>query len=480
VVSDVVKITTVRQLAPPRTPAIADERANIAIALAVILALSLVVRLGLLWCWWSTPPEIVDAQDYHQLAVRLAETGSYADAQGNLISLRPPLYPAMMAGVYSLAGSENYGAVRALQLCLSMLTTVIVFSLGRAVYSPRVGLIAAAMHAFYPSLLAFSNLLLTEVLFTFLVSLGVWLSVTLLNKPTLLGAVALGLTLALGALTRSTLWIFTPLLLCYLAYACSASIPRRLLVAAVAAMIFALAIAPWAYRNTTLHRTFVPIDVMGGRNVMMGNYEHTPLERSWATIDIVQGDNAWHRVLARHTPNYGELTQGQVDKAAMKYGLNYMIAHPGQSLQRSLVKFFNFWQLERTIVAGMRQGLWGEFSPSVWGPLAIVICGSYAAALFLAIFGIVLNPPTDRRLHWLLLLWIAVPCALHTIAFGHERYHLPLMPILFIYAAAVLGQPSWRRQLGVRWKLSLAGLLCFIFVLAWTRELVVVDLKWIS
>jgi hypothetical protein len=41
--------------------------------------------------------------------------------------------------------------------------------------------------------------------------------------------------------------------------------------------------------------------------------------------------------------------------------------------------------------------------------------------------------PVDVRMHWFLLLLIAFVCAAHTAVFGHERYRLPLMPLMIIY-----------------------------------------------
>ena len=67
--------------------------------------------------------------------------------------------------------------------------------------------------------------------------------------------------------------------------------------AAVPLVLFILTLSPWIYRNTTLQKTFTVVDVMGGRNAMMGNYEHTPLERNWDTIGIVKGEKVWHRPL---------------------------------------------------------------------------------------------------------------------------------------------------------------------------------------
>ena len=90
---------------------------------------------------------------------------------------------------------------------------------------------------------------------------------------------------------------------------------------AVAVVAFAVVLAPWTIRNTRLQKTFITVDVMGGRNFMMGNYEFTPLNRPWAAIEI-DGERSWHHVLrAKYAEEAKGLTQGQLDKLAMRYAL---------------------------------------------------------------------------------------------------------------------------------------------------------------
>ncbi len=215
---------------------------------------------------------------------------------------------------------------------------------------------------------------------------------------------------------------------------------------------------------------------MGGRNVMMGNYESTPLERSWATISDVTGEKSWHRVLAAHTPGYSKLTQGQIDKAAMKYGVHFFFSHLGLSIERSAVKFFNFWQLERTFAAGMMQGLFGEIPKIAVLGITAMICGSYALVIFLAMYGLWVKPPAERWPHVLLLFGIAFTCLIHSVAFAHSRYHLPLIPILLVYAAAGVVHSSeiWSKRHS--WRFLIASVCCLVLAGGWVREFVMVDL----
>jgi hypothetical protein len=446
--------------------------------LAWILSIGALVRIALVWRFGSDAPTITDALDYNQLAVGIVENGSYVSQSGQLISLRPPLYPAVAAAIYKLFGLESYLAVSIFHGALSLVTVWLAFRLGTEVYSERVGLGAAALTCFYPSLLAYNQFFLSEVLFTFFVTAGALLSVKVLKTAGIGAAVLLGVALGLGALTRSVLWLFAPLLSLGLAMATHAGPGRRMAVATVTFVAFAATIAPWAIRNTRLQKTFTVIDVMGGRNVMMGNYEYTPRDRSWATIETETGDRAWHRVLAAKTPGYSKLTQGQIDKAAMRYGVEYFFSHPWQSLTRSTVKFFNFWQLEREIVAGMRQGTLGSTPLGITIAVAIFVCAYYAITLFAALFGALMTPPADRSCHLLLVAWIAFPAALHAIAFAHSRYHLPLVPILTVYAAAAFVQRGTIIERRRTWAFATAGVACALLVASWMREFVILDMKW--
>jgi 4-amino-4-deoxy-L-arabinose transferase-like glycosyltransferase len=466
--------------APPLSPLSEQAAANgsVRTRLTWILLVGAALRIGLVWNFGAAAPVITDAKDYDRLATRLVETGGYVDERGQLTSLRPPLFPAIAAQIYEWFGVHNYQAVAVFQAAVSLATVWLTFRLAAELYSPSIGLGAAAIVCFYPTLLAYNQFFLSEVLFTFFVTAGALLTLRIARTAGGVEAALLGLCLGLGALTRSVLWLFAPVLVVAVMVLGQAARPKRAVAAAATLLVFAAVIAPWAWRNTRLQGTLTFVDVMGGRNVMMGNYEYTPLERSWATIESQTGERAWYYVLAMNTPDYGQMSQGEVDKAAMKYGVQYFFTHPGQSLLRSTVKFFNYWQLEREIVAAVRQGLFGEASVATAAVVGLIVCGAYAATIFGAVFGVFVTPPAQRRDLWLLLVWIAFPCAIHTVAFAHSRYHLPFVPILAAFAAAAFSQ--WRTVLAARggWSFRVACGVCLVLAASWIREFVIVDAKW--
>jgi hypothetical protein len=94
------------------------------------------------------------------------------------------------------------------------------------------------------------------------------------------------------------------------------------------------------------------------------------------------------------------------------------------------------------------------------------------------LLGVLVVPPAGRVAHAALLLWIAFPCAIHAVAFAHSRYHLPLMPILLVYAAAAVVHRSAVVERRHTWEFRLACVACLVLAASWIREFVMLDMKW--
>lgn len=446
-------------------------------SLWALLALGAMVRVVLLVGFDGADLHIVDEQHYNALAVNLVNTGRYALDGGELTSIRPPLYPAFLAAVYSIAGLENFTAVRALQMLLGLLLVVQVFRLGQLLYDDRVAVGAAAAVCFYPSLLGYENLLLTETLSALLACTMCVCVAQFLRTSAWRHLVALGLVWGVAALTRSVFYLFPPFLAVFLWFALrNRRVGYRLAAIATATLVFAAVLAPWSIRNTLLHKTFVTVDVMGGRNFMMGNYEHTPLSRAWDAISM-NGEQAWHRVLADADPQAyaAAATQGQRDKLAMSYGLHYAIEHPALTAQRCAVKFLNFWQLERTMVAAISRGNWRQVSTPELIGWTVLFFGSYAVLFALSVVGFATTLPRDRRLRIFLFLMTAFVCAAHTATFGHSRYHIPLVPLLAVFAAAAVVHRATLREQLATWRGSAAIAVLVLIAASWCWEIVCVD-----
>ena len=441
------------------------------IALRVAIALGLIVRLAVFWHTPALGPQIEDEQHYVQIAENILAGNGFARIPGQPTSIRPPLYPGLVAGIFALAGPGNLQAVRFVQILMALATAALVYALGRRVFTPAVGRYAAALFFLYPSYVFFNFTILTETLFTFLLVAFVLLSVKLIQTPRLVTALACGLALGLAALTRSVLWpvplIFCPLVAVLLRG--NKSMRFALPVAVLAG--YAIVVTPWAVRNTKLQGVLTIVDTMGGMNLRLGNYEYTPDDRMWAAVGL-RGEQNWSYSIAQEFPGQ-HLTEGQKEKWAQRKALEYMREHPRTTARRALIKFADFWGLEREYASGVQQGL---YTPPHWvgAGISLLIVVVYLAVILAGAAGIWLAAP-EWRAHVLLLLPVVVITGVHTLVFGHSRYHLPLMPVFALYAAAFVstaGLAAWRER---RPAFVGAAATVLMLVAVWVRQVVLVD-----
>jgi hypothetical protein len=232
-------------------------------------------------------------------------------------------------------------------------------------------------------------------------------------------------------------------------------------------------VAPWAVRNTRLQGLPVIVDTMGGLNLRMGNYEFTPHDRIWDAVSQ-KGAQSWIVGLPPHPPGGGEWTEGWKERWAREQAIAYMRAHPGLTLWRAVIKFGDFWALDRDFVAGIQRGL---FQPPAWAAAVASVAITVAFPLFigLAIVGVCLAPPSDWRSHVLIILLVLFVTALHSVVFGHPRYRLPLTPLLAVYAGAAVSARAWRR-LYEGWRVALVPAALVVMLAGiWTTQFVVRD-----
>jgi 4-amino-4-deoxy-L-arabinose transferase-like glycosyltransferase len=417
--------------------------------------------------------QIVDEQHYATLAGSLFRGHGFAWAEGQPTSLRPPLYPFVVASVWKVAGGESVQAVRAVQTALSLATVVLVYILAHHVFDRGAALLAAAVVCLYPSLLFSGVLLLTEILFSFLLVALALLYARLMKRPTPLAAIAVGVALGLAALTRSVLWPF-PLVLAPLTFASvTGTKRRRAAMAGIVVIGYAIVVVPWAVRNTRVQGTLTIVETLGALNLRMGNYEHTPMDRMWDAVSLT-GEQSWSYDLGREHPEARYWTEGRKAQWAQAKALKYMLQHPGVTLERAVVKFADFWGLERELVAGLREGLYHPPAWLAWLAVAALAL-SYPLVALGAVLGMFRAVPANRGTHALVLSIIVFMAAIHTPVFGHSRYHLPLVPFLAVYAAAGVAGRCWEGLL-VTWRRAAAPIIAMaVLVGIWAHEILLRD-----
>jgi 4-amino-4-deoxy-L-arabinose transferase-like glycosyltransferase len=439
----------------------------------VVFVLGLVLRIGILTQTSALGTPIMDEQQYSQIARTVVAGNGYGWDSHAPTSIRPPLYPGLLALTWTVFGAGNLQAVRVIQIVLSGLTAALVYLIGASVWGVRVGRLAAAIFWLYPSFIFYDYLILTETLFTCLLIAFVLATVKLVQEPRLQFALACGLSLGLAALTRSVLWPL-PLILCpALLIVLRVPWTKRVALAVGVLAAYAVVVAPWAIRNTRLQHVFTVVDTMGGMNLRMGNYEYTPDDRMWDAVGL-EGDKNWVHGINDDLGN-GPITEGQKEKWAQRKAIEYMRTHPAVTARRWFIKFADFWGLEREFMAGVQKEM---YSPPLWFDVvaSAAILLAYVVVAITGALGIWLAAPRDSRIQAVLLLPVLVLVGAHTIVFGHSRYHLPLIPILGLYAAALVSDRVSVLAVSRRPALVGAAVCTLILMSVWVRQIVVTDL----
>lgn len=444
--------TTLPLPAQTRT-AVLPASTRAARALALVVGVGLVARFALLPLFADVGPQTVDAREYSALAVNIVERGEFAVKPGQPTSARPPLYPAMVAAVYAVVGPGSLQAVRFVQVLLAALTTVVVYRLGRELYDHRVGLAAAVIATAYPTLWGYCYLVLTEVLFTLLMCLGVLFVVRFFRRDRLADLAVGAVVLGLAALTRSAMVLYPIPLLVLLACAGRMSPARRLAAAAVFLGAFAATLAPWAVRNTLLEGTPTLVDSQGGR-VLRWSLDPKRVEAVAGPTTVAE-----------------TATQGERDRKALAESATFARERPAAVVEHVAVNFFRFWRLDRELVALAGEGSLPSAAVLL---LAVVVCAYYALTLLVGIAGGMLCPPRDRLAAAAAWSVVAVICLVHALVYGHSRYHVVVMPVIAIAAAALL--VHYRAAASGRVRRGIVALACAVFVAAWVVQVVQDDL----
>ena len=360
-----------------------------------------------------------DAKSYDTLAVSLLEgkglqkwdyEGLFSDPKQSLIvySFRPPFLPIVLAGVYGVAG-HHFWVARVVMALLSAATCVVVARIARRLFGGRAGVVAGLLMAVYPKLIYYSGDIVTETVYIFLLALAVamlFAAGEAAHGPWRWPVA--GALMGLATLTRSALLAFLPFAALWVLIVRRQK-ARAVGEAALLALGFLAAMAPWWVRNAAVHASFVPATTEGGLTFWVTNWE--------------QADGGGHVDHTSQRGKFDRLSEVEIDRKFYRLGWAYVRGHPGHFLRLAATKFVRFWRL------------WPHASePSVGVAAALVAGLTFAPVLLLAIWGALLSRRQWRPL-LLLYLLIGYYTALHMVFMAITRYRLPLEPFLIILAA---------------------------------------------
>jgi len=370
----------------------------------------------------------VDPRIYHDWAVAIAR----GDWLGDQVFFLGPLYPYLLGLVYALAGPSILLA-KTLQVLLGAGTTVLVWALGRRLFSPRVGLLAAAGWAVYAMAIFYESTLMITNVQTPLVLLAVLACEAARRRGTPLAWAGVGVSVGLAALSRPNVLLFAGAVLAWLAFAAPAA-GRRVRAIAGFALGLAVVVAPVTARNLAVGGEPVLIVAGGGAQFYTGNNPEAdgtfriPSRFPRHEADTPARERRIYREVAEELAGR-PMTPAEVSPFWVGQGLAWIRAHPRDWLAlewRKLSLFFNAAEIwnNRTITVAR------EFSWVLRLPLL-----SFGVVMPLAVVGVVASA---RRWRDLVFPYAAVGVFLASalLFFVISRFRMPAVPVLLVFAAA--------------------------------------------
>jgi hypothetical protein len=381
----------------------------------LIMGAALLARLA-----WAALVPVVPVSDgvvYDAFARSIAAGRGYAFPDGTLTVYWPVGTSAVYALLYALFGARTW-VIPVFQALLGAAIVGLTWRLARQAFGRGVATLAAWLTAAWPVLIEFTTVLASELLFLFLIltALNVWIS----RRPAFaLRMILWGASIAAASYVRPTA---LPLLLVYPVVQWLVDRDRRALIraCAVAGVTAALLFAPWSYRSLVQFDRFVLVSANGGVNLWMGNNPAA----SGGYMDLP----------ATQFP-----TEADRDHYYGRTALRFICSHPANYLRLALRRTLITYDRESIGVVWNERGLRAVCGPATALNLKRLSTAYWWLLLVLGSIGVVLAL-RQRALAqlWPLLAALGYFAVFPILTVAMDRYHLPIDPLLAIFAAYAL------------------------------------------
>jgi len=343
-------------------------------------------------------------------------------------------YPATLAAVLSITG-PSFKAAQVTNVIFSIGTMALVYAIVRSLDGARrTAIIAMTIFGFLPNQIVSCCVTMSEVAFTFFVTLGILLALQSIWDRTEYWGVLVGAVFGWATLIRPPAIALPFILIPILAYNRRGWLPwgkGTVIRAAVVAASLASVVGPWTYRNYKVFGTFVLVSTNGGENLLIGNNPASTQHYTAPETFFPTGIDIW------------KLPELQRDRICGSIAKAYIVSHPIQTVLRTPKKI---WYMFRSDL-GVTNWIWaayGTTGTALYYVVQGVTEGWYLAVLAAALAWIIkrvrdrTTRPNDSVFLQLTLAVSGYFILVTMVFFGDARYHQPLMPLLAIASASLL------------------------------------------
>ena len=384
-----------------------------------------------------------DGRSYDEWAQRIAA----GDWLGQGVFYQAPLYPYFL-GILELLAGHNLWFIRFVQITMGALSCVLVYLVGRKLFSRAAGIAAGCILAGYAPAIFFDGLIDKSILDLFLLSLLLLLLTRAMERRRWAEWLAAGVVLGLFGLSRENALIFAAVVPVWIAIFFSTD-PVRIRAQWVGVFVAGIAVVliPVGLRNLAQGGEFKLTTSQFGANFFIGN--NPAADGTYGSVHKIIGEPQLEgkdatRLAERISGR--KLTPGQVSDFWFEKSLDYIRSAPLNWFGLLGKKWLMVWNAREV-----------EDSDDLyvyrqWSSLLSVLSrvSHFGLLVPLAAAGIWLTRKQWRRL-WLLYAMIIFFALSVSVFYVFGRYRFPLVPLLVVFggvAIAELGtvyrQHSWR------------------------------------
>lgn len=447
---------------------IRDKKQPIGLYVGLILVVAAIIRVVIFDGVYNIDSSRVKDGDtirYERPALSLVENGNLYSKESPDISknetLRvPPGYPVFIAGVYSVFGEGNRYAVVIAQIVVSIFSAWLLYLIAAQLWSPRVGMIAAALIVIDPLQIHYSQVLMSEVLLVPALLLFVLFSIQMMTNPQqrYRYALLMGISLAAATMIRPVNYYMIAFVLVGIAL-CKPLIglnKKQLVnILMMIAIPYALIIGSWHIRNGELTGAYIFTDNQGAlfleykSAAILAHKNGTTAEEEYAKIQQTMPPNyvsLAEKYEYEKTKALEIFWDNQYDHLILALkNLPHVVLYPGFD---ELKVFGGQSKGDAELPEGTTEMSWVQqieqkTGHKLWYFLLMGVIGVYIVFIQgLFLYGIIKTWSTASQLvtlHALILGIVAFYVAMSVgNSFAYPRLRAPLMPFFVLYASYAL------------------------------------------
>ena len=321
--------------------ALAKQRITWVIIILTIAFAGVIVRFW--WINYMPTEQKYDFKTYHAIAVNISE-GRGHTLDGQPVAWQGCGYSYALGLYYKLTNDTSEANGKIFNVLLSSAALVLSYFIFVKLYKKKwVTVVSFAAVAFFPNIVAYTNVLGTETLALFLICAMVFFPLYVRSKRALYPF--LGILCAAAALTKPFMMAY-PVILAAVDWFGGKNIKKSLLMLLTVGAVAVILIMPWIWRNYRHFGRLIPVSYNGGYVLYINNND-TNTSGNWIDLSDVAASEETAAKINEYLKN-GERSvklahdiEPLLKKEAHKWILNHPIEFAKLGFLRLKTTFFD-------------------------------------------------------------------------------------------------------------------------------------------